>query len=410
MKILFLSLLDFDSLQERSIYTDLLREFLRRGHAVYAVSPTERRNNRPTALLKPRPGVQILKLRIGNIQKTNVIEKGITTVTVEGSFVRAIKKYWAHEKFDLLLYTTPPITLQKAVRFVKKRDKAFAYLMLKDIFPQNTVDVGMLKKSGPRGILYRYFRQKEKKLYRDSDYIGCMSEKNAQYIREHNPQLRPEKVGLCPNCIEPSERAKVTEEERNRIRERLGVPKDCCLFVYGGNLGRPQGIPFLIECLLKLAGEKRVFFLIVGSGTEYGRLDRFVKEQSAPNVKLMKSLPKEEYDAMILAADVGMIFLDYRFTVPNFPSRLLSYMDAGIPILSVTDPCTDIGDIIERGGMGWKCHSDDSESVAEKIQKIASMDDRKKFGENARRFLEEHYTAGKVCKTILDKAAFRQKS
>lgn len=37
------------------------------------------------------------------------------------------------------------------------------YLMLKDIFPQNAVDLGMLSKNGIKGLLYYYFRHKEKK-------------------------------------------------------------------------------------------------------------------------------------------------------------------------------------------------------------------------------------------------------
>ena len=61
----------------------------------------------------------------------------------------------------------------------------------------------------------------------------------------------------------------------------------------------------------------------------------------------MKYLPKDEYDAMIGACDVGLIFLDYRFTIPNFPSRLLAYMQAKIPVLASTDPNTDVGSVID---------------------------------------------------------------
>lgn len=43
MNILFLILLDFDSIDERSIYTDLLREFYKNGHSAYVISPVEKR-------------------------------------------------------------------------------------------------------------------------------------------------------------------------------------------------------------------------------------------------------------------------------------------------------------------------------------------------------------------------------
>lgn len=82
MNILFLTLYSFESLCERNIYTDLLREMARQGHNIYAISPTERRQHKPTHLIE-EDNAKILRLQIGNTQKTNVIEKGISTVLIE---------------------------------------------------------------------------------------------------------------------------------------------------------------------------------------------------------------------------------------------------------------------------------------------------------------------------------------
>lgn len=389
MKILFLSLIDFESLEEHNIYTDLLREFVKKGHSVYAVSPVEKRKGKETYLIS-KPEEIILKVKIGNIQKTNVIEKGISTITIESKMISAIKKYFADVKFDLVLYTTPPITLQKAVNYVKKRDNAVTYLMLKDIFPQNAVDIGMLSKNGVKGILYNYFRNKEKKLYRDSDYIGCMSQANVEYVLKHNPELPRERVEECPNCMEPTNRT-ITDVQKQEIRQKLGIPNDRIMFVYGGNLGRPQAIPFLIDCLREVKDNEKVFFVIVGNGTEYVRLENYVREEVPKNVKLMQVLPKEEYENMILAADVGMIFLDYRFTIPNFPSRILSYMDAGLPVLSVTDSVTDIGKLVETEEFGVAIKGNDVKAFAKAVEKFNDVDIAQ-MGENARKCLNEKYT------------------
>jgi len=153
MNILFLTLLDFSTIEESGIYTDLMRKFVKEDHNVYIVSPTEKRKQQPTELID-NGNYKILKLQIGNIQKTNLLEKGISTLTLESKFLKGIKKYFSDLKFDLVIYSTPPITLKKAVKYVKKRDNAKAYLLLKDIFPQNAVDLGMLKKTGIKSILY----------------------------------------------------------------------------------------------------------------------------------------------------------------------------------------------------------------------------------------------------------------
>ena len=108
MNVLFLSLLDFNSIEEHNIYSDLLREFVKHGHNVYAVSPVERRLNLETYIVSEE-NVRILKLRIGNIQKTNVIEKGLSMLMIERQYNR-VKRYFKGIKFDLVLYPTPPIS------------------------------------------------------------------------------------------------------------------------------------------------------------------------------------------------------------------------------------------------------------------------------------------------------------
>ena len=399
MNILFLTLIDFDTIDEPGIYQDLLREFANNGHQVFAISPVERRKNQETTVLRTDKAT-ILKLKIGNTQKTNIIEKGISTVCIEPQFIAAIKKYFSDVKFDLILYSTPPITFCNAIAFVKSRDGAKTYLLLKDIFPQNAVDIGMMTKTGIQGIIYRVFRRKEKKLYAVSDDIGCMSQANVDYVLRHNPELNPAIVEVCPNSVEPVDMS-VDAQTRTEIRSRYGIPLDKKVFVYGGNLGKPQGIDFMIACLKSQAQNPNVYFLIVGDGTEFGKIETYVNSDKPSNVKLMKRLPKEHYDKMVGACDVGMIFLDHRFTIPNFPSRLLSYMQAKIPVLAVTDPNTDIGKVIVEGGFGWWCESNDVEAFQDILHQITELDVTG-MRERSYQYLEEHYSAKEAYQIIME--------
>lgn len=390
MNVLFITLVDIMNINNHGIYEDLLREFENKGHHIFVVSPSERRNHEKTHLIRTENAV-IMKVHTGNIQKANIIEKGIATVLLETQYVSAIKKYFSDVKFDLVLYSTPPITLAGAVHYIKKRDGAKTYLLLKDIFPQNAVDIGMMSKTGAKELLYRYFRTKEKKLYDLSDKIGCMSPANVDFVLKHNPSISTEKVEVCPNCIEPVDMS-ISNDERIAIRIKYGIPIDKKVFVYGGNLGKPQGIRFLIECLKKQINDEHLYFLIVGDGTEYGRLETYISEEKPQNVKLMKRLPKDDYDRMIAACDAGMIFLDYRFTIPNFPSRLLSYMQAKLPVLCVTDKNTDVGRIAEENGFGWWCESNDIEEFDITIRK-AYCADMTGMGSQAWNYMNENYTA-----------------
>lgn len=391
LNILFLTLLDFNSLDESNIYTDLLKEFTATNHKVFVVSPLERNNKRKTQLIDYKT-YQMLKLKIGNIQKTNFIEKGISTITLESIFKRGIKQYFHNVKFDLVLFSTPPITLTGAIKYIKKRDNAKVYLLLKDIFPQNALDLGILKKTGLKGFIYKYFRRKEKQMYKLCDNIGCMSQANANYILKNNSYIDTSIIEVNPNSITLMTASK-DQDSTDMIKLKYGIPKDKTIFIYGGNLGKPQGIDYLIACIRANENQTNAYFVIAGSGTEYKKLEKFFTEEKPRNAKLLGQLPKEDFENLTNCCDVGLIFLDHRFTIPNFPSRMLSYMQAGIPILAATDSNTDVGQVIEQGEFGYWCESTNISNFNQLVQKLCNPEIRKQKGANARTYLENHYTA-----------------
>ena len=450
MNIIFITLSNINGVEERSIYADLMRKFRDEGHQVHIVSPFERRLGQETHLLEV-DGIRLLKVRTLNIQKTNVIEKGIGTLLIEGQYQRAIQRYFGHIQFDIILYSTPPITFTNVVKHLtRKNPKAISYLLLKDIFPQNAVDIGMF---GEHSLFNWYFRRKEVALYKASDFIGCMSPANVEFIRKHNPFYPAERVEVAPNSIEISRptpnpsrewrgevgaRSKAEEEEAKRkvdriyIRERYQLPKDRPIFIYGGNLGKPQGIDFLIQCLDANKHRDDCFFVVVGNGTEYKKLQAWYEAQLKANelqnsgsvenlsttdskldnystpytlhsklaVKLMQRLAKEDYDMLVRSCDAGLIFLDHRFTIPNYPSRLLAYLQSSMPVICATDPNTDMGRIAEENGYGYWCESNNVSAFTALVDKMLASD-RKSMGQRGYEFLKANYTVQNTYDAIM---------
>ena len=390
MNVLFISISPLPHLSGHSISLDLLRELVKNGHKPYIVCSNERRNNQPTTLSE-ECGCSVLRVRIGNNKNTNIIEKGITNLLLPYQYTAAIKKYYSDIKFDLVMYPTPPVTQASVVAYIKKRDNAKSYLLLKDIFPQNAVDIGMMTKKGPKSIIYKMFRKKEEKLYKLSDYIGCMSQANVDYLVKHNPYLNPDIVHINPNSIEVEEYER-NAEKKAEIYAKYNIPQNATTFIYGGNLGKPQGIPFLIECLKANSDKTDRFFVICGKGTEYNKLKTYMEEYKPKNILLINGLPKDEYEEFVKAFDVGLIFLDHRFTIPNFPSRLLSYMQSKMPVLACTDPNTDIGKVITDGGFGWWCESNSTADFTATVDSIINAD-LTAMGDKGYEYLLDNYTS-----------------
>jgi len=397
MNVLFLTMVEINSLSERGIYTDLLRKFQYEGHNLYIICPIERREKGKTHIYNEK-NCEILKINTLNLQKSNLIEKGVGILLFEFQILYSIKKYYPTTKFDLILYSTPPISLSRVINFVKKRDRAFSYLLLKDIFPQNAVDMKMMKANS---LFHKYFVRKEKKLYKLSDHIGCMSQANVDFLLNHNLYLNASKVEINPNSIDPKV-ISLTDSKKIRIREKYLLPIDKKIFIYAGNLGKPQGVDFLLTTISECTN-KNAFFLIIGDGTEFDKINNWLLKLKPINAKIFKRLPKQDFDYLLAACDVGMIYLHPDFLIPNFPSRLLSYLEMKKPVIAATDCNTDIGDIIENAKCGYKVISGDITKMNYIISKFIESGDSEKLGINAWNLLIKNYTVDKSYNLIFSK-------
>ena len=396
MKVLFLTLARINSIEVQGIYQDLLRKFRDNGHELFIVSPTERKYRNKTNVFT-EAGVTILNVWTPNIQKTNILEKGITTLLLEYFYFKAIKKHLDYKHIDLILYSTPPITFTNLIKRIKKSSRAKTYLLLKDIFPQNAVDLNFLEFDG---FLYKYFRNKEKVLYKISDFIGCMSPANLNYVLKNNAEIEIDKLEINPNTIE------VKENPRNLnidLYKKYSIPKDKIVYIFGGNLGAPQGIEYLKKNIEYCKFIRQAFFLIIGDGTEYQNFSNWIKNNNISNALLIKELPKAEFDEIIKLSHVGLIFLNPKFTIPNFPSRILSYMQNYLPVICATDSVTDIGKIAVENNFGYNCLTSDCKAFSNHVIKLLNQEVRTQMGNNSFKFLIKEYNTEITYNKIVNK-------
>lgn len=402
MNVLLMTIGAFRNISESGAYTDLLRFFQEEGHSVFVACTTEKRQGLPTCV-EEQGGIRILRIRVGNITKVNFLEKGISTLLIKKQFKSAIKKYYKDVKFDIILYSTPPITLAGVVGKFKRRDGCFTYLMLKDIFPAGALDLGVLKKTGIKGLIYRYFRSVEKKLYRNSETIGCMSMANTRYLLKHNPWISQEKVEICPNTIDVIDKYIV---DKQQICKKYNLPENKMLLLYGGNFGLPQNVNYVVDVMRAAKKVQDVHFVMCGSGTEFHKVHQYSEQTGNNNVTVINALPYADYKELLGACDAGLLFLDHKFEVPNFPSRLLDYMNYELPVIAATDVHTDVGETILAGKFGWWCESRKEDDYVDMLGAVVDewKNKQESFvqrGKNAKVYLEQNFRTEIAYDTII---------
>ena len=385
MKLLYIATSFPEPHKGATIYTDLAEALYEAGHKI-TVAVSEQPKNLSQTILKKERGFDVLRIVTGNYYDVSLIEKGITTLMIPIKMRQGISNYLGNEEFDFVLYEAPPVTNAKLVSWAKKKFKCPSYLMLKDIFPQNAVDIGMIKKNG---LLYKFFLRKEKQLYDSASVIGCMSEANKKYILEHNAFINPNKVELFPNTKKLTDKY---SSGKYTMRQQYSIPNDACVFLFGGNMGKPQYVDLLCNAMVECKDDKSVFFLFVGRGTERHKLEKIIKDYDIKNALLLENLPRDTYEQITKECDVGLIVLHPDFTIPNYPSRILSYLEYAKPVLAATDNATDIKSFIEKVDCGEWTWSGDLGSFVEKIRIMANSNNLSERGMKGRKYIENNLT------------------
>jgi glycosyltransferase involved in cell wall biosynthesis len=399
VRVLFISLVIIKDMTKRGIYPDLIKCFIKNGHHVTILSPVERREKGSTEVIHGE-GYTNIRYKTLNNTKTNYVEKLLSTLLIDWYLLRVLKRR-LEGSYDIVVFATPPITLNRSIEYLKGKFDVPFYLLLKDIFPDNIRDLGLIS---TKSILFKYFKNIEKKLYSKADYIGCMSQANVDYLLDNHPEIDPAIVEINPNTIDYLEVNKSASIIRG-LREKYKITEDAIVIFYGGNLGKPQMIDFLIEVMQMKLEDKAIHFFIIGDGTDFPKIESWKNKTKAPNVSLLNFVPKAEYDQIAHIADVGLVLLDRRFVIPNFPNRILSYMENSIPVLLATDVNTDIGSMAVENGFGLWCEAGDAKSFIELLDRYVDMgkEERVQMGNVGNIYMRKHFPIERSYNAIISK-------
>jgi glycosyltransferase involved in cell wall biosynthesis len=372
------------------VVNDLGKEFVRCGHQAIVVTPGGEAGG-PIQISR-EDGMQVVRVRMGTLKNVNRLIRGWRETRLSALLWRRAKAYFQDTPCDLIVYYSPSIFFGSLVKKLKLLWGCPAYLVLRDIFPKWALDAGVLKK----GIVYEYFRRKERLQYSVADVIGVEAEGNLGYFRD---ELRSEsyRLEVLPNWMDLQVRPARTET----YRERLGLLGKV-VFFYGGTIGVAQGADAVLRLAATLAEDARIFFLLAGTGTEVPRLQDEIGKQRLPNITILPPVPQEEYLQFASDFDVGVVTLERRLTTHCCPGKALGYMACGLPILASLNPGNDLAALLRNADAGIACDSGDDESFRKAAMLLAANPVlRERLGRNSRKLLETRFSVQTAVKQIL---------
>lgn len=342
-------------------------------------------------------GIKVIRVKTLPQKKVNFIIRGISQLILPFLFFFKIKKY-IRGKLDIAIVYSPPLPLALTGGMIKRHYGAKFILNIQDIFPQNAIDLGVLRgwKHEPAIRLFEWI---EKKVYKAADKITFHSEGGRKFLVDKK-RVPEEKIITLHNWVDLEPFKNLTQNIS--FRKKYGL-EEKFIILFGGIMGPAQGMEFIIEIARKLMDFKDLVFLLVGDGSEKPKIEELINKYSLSNVIIKPFVSKEEYPYLAKDSDVGLVCLSSNNKTSFVPGKILGYMAAGKPIVAFLNKESDGFGVLEKAKCGYATKSDDLKEAEKITRKIYGEKNKlKEIGERGFKYASENFTVD-VITTKLEK-------
>ena len=377
---------------------ELALEFHQNNHIVSVITPDDSLKEKYTIELYQ--GIKICRFKSGKIKNT---WKPIRLLNEFFLSFRAKKylKHWLNENpQDIIVFYSPTIFFSNLVSFLKKIWKCKSYLVLRDFFPQWTIDNGILKEGS---FLVKFFRYYERQMYQVADRIGIQSPSNLRWYQNKFPKFS--NVSLLYNWIsEVSEDSNTKLKRSSSFRMKWNLMGKV-IFFYGGNIGKAQHMASLLRLAELMLEEETASFIFLGAGDEYAFVEQQIESRRLKNTLLFPSVSQFEYIEILNEVDVGCISLNPMHKTHNFPGKILSYMQQGLPVLGCVNAGNDLKELINSSSAGYISIAGEDEVLYKNAKLLLNQRHRLEVGKNAKQTCKDKFSVKSAANEILSIAS-----
>jgi len=389
------------------LYYYLAKQLVARGHEVTVLTGLPRYNvakqlyqsysdrfKGGSVLQESYEGITVLRVKLPYVDRRNVIRRGFEHFEIAWKLYRNFVKLLDRGSYrvDVSLVYSPPLTLYWTAEKVRQKTGAPYVLNVQDLFPQAAIDLGIMRSP----LIIKFFRGLEKKAYKSADLVMTHSEKNKEYVA--SVVGNQDKVLFVENWVDAEEI--LPGHKKNEFSEKHGLI-DKFVVSFAGTLGFSQDVEVILRAAQLLKQQKDIIFVIVGDGTRLEEAKRMVHEHKLENVLLLPPVTKEKYPLVLQSSDVSLVTLMKDVKTPVVPSKILSIMSAGIPVLGAMNLDGDAPDLVRRAKAGYVVAAGDYESLAQKIIYLyQNQEVRRELGVNGRKYIEENLSVKKAAERL----------
>jgi glycosyltransferase involved in cell wall biosynthesis len=318
---------------------DLAQQFAALGHRPVVIVPSPM-SDKPW-IIERLDGVEVLRVAAPPTRSPSFVRRAIAEMWLPFAMLFNIRRSpFASANWDLLVWYSPPIFFGPLIAGLQRKSKARTYLILRDIFPEWAVDLGLVR----RGPVYLVFKAIAAFQYSVAEVIGVQTESNLSYLSKW--ARPPRRLEVLRNWLA------VTPDIGCSINVKNTPLAGRKIFVYIGNMGVAQGMDIFIEFIHSLRHRTDIGFLFVGRGTEFARLEAVKASRDLSNALFFGEIDSSEIPGLLGQCHVGLVALHPDHKTHNIPGKFVSYVQYGVPVLARVNAGTDLQRLIENERVG----------------------------------------------------------
>jgi colanic acid biosynthesis glycosyl transferase WcaI len=372
------------------LFYELGGELVRRGHRITVLTGFPAYNvdestfpdkyRRGKRLIEKMNGMKIFRVRCPRMPRHVPVLRGLEQVSMAWTFLWNGLFNLPRDNDIMLLYS-PPLFLGITALILRFFKGNRVIVNIQDLFPQSAIDLRVLNNR----ILIGLFRKIERLIYQRSDLVTVHSVGNRDHVLRCGGN--PERTFEIPNLVDTKE---IHPGERNNaFRLRYGIPESEYIVSFAGVIGLSQDIDTVIEAAKMTVDARSIVYYIVGDGIEKERLVK--QAEGLSNVRFLPMIPKNEYIELLQASDICLSTLHKEVTTPVIPSKILSIMAAGRPVVASMPLYGDAPKLISESGCGVSVEPNEPGKLADAIRWMFDHPENSRtMGENGRRYAMEH--------------------
>ena len=372
-------------------FRDLANEIVCQGHLLTVIVP---RNDIPQSFLSTQVnGVNVYQLKSLPLKDVRLIKRTLNELLLPLLMYRGmVRSGLSHIKWDAIVWHSPSIFFGPLVSLLKKKHKCSSYLIIRDIFPDWAVDLGLIKRGG---AIHYFFSLIARYQYSVADTIGVQSSGNKIYFKSWVERYE-RKLEVLPNWLGRPGVAHCS------IRVQDTALAGRKILVYAGNMGVAQGMDIILNLAERLRDRGDIGFLMVGRGSDAPRLKLSAQDRQLDNVLFYDEIEPEEIPSLYAQCHVGIIALDPRHQSHNIPGKFLTYMQSGLPVLANVNKGNDLAEMIRVERVGEVCETNEVDDLLRLAEKLVNdMQTNDDISRRCKLLFESHFAVENTVKQIV---------